>query len=81
MSQRDEILELLEAAGPDGVCGTTFLSLRYPRYAARVYELRDLGALVRRVRCTDEWHRHRSAQWRYVLDRGPLALDDEEALQ
>ena len=64
MSQRDRVLQALKA-GP--VCGTEFLRMHIPRYAARVLELRQQGHEIMTVPCNDVYHDHQSAQVRYVL--------------
>lgn len=43
MSQRDQILSMLENAGETGVTGSEFYAACLPRFAARIKELRDAG--------------------------------------
>lgn len=43
MSQRDQILSMLENAGETGVTGNEFYAACLPRFAARIKELRDAG--------------------------------------
>lgn len=74
-SQVETILDLLRQ-GP--VCGTTFLSMFIPRYAARIYDLRLAGYTITTRRCQDVWHDHKTAQIVYELDesaRDQLSLD------
>lgn len=43
MSQRNQILRMLEDAGDQGVTGNQFYAACLPRFAARIKELRDAG--------------------------------------
>jgi len=43
VSQRDQILSMLENAGETGVTGNEFYAACLPRFAARIKELRDAG--------------------------------------
>ena len=63
LTQRQRILTALRS-GP--VCGTTFLRWGIPRYAARIYELRQEGYEITKEVC--RLHDHRSRQWMWRLD-------------
>jgi hypothetical protein len=63
VSQRERILFLLSVAP---VCGTTLLSDRIPRYAARIWELRGVGFDITTRKCTR--HKHTTRQVEYVLE-------------
>lgn len=72
MTQRDRILAALRM-GP--VCGTQFLQMFIPRYAARIHELRKDGFVIGTRPC--RMHDHSSAQIVYELaetDQMRLAL-------
>jgi hypothetical protein len=64
-SQVDRILAMLRQ-GP--VCGTTFLEAYMPRYAARIYDLRAAGHVIKTSRCQNLYHDHDTAQIVYELD-------------
>lgn len=63
MTQKDRILGMLKL-GP--VCGTRFLELYMPRYAARIHELRVEGHPIVSEPCRS--HDHKSSQIRYRLE-------------
>lgn len=64
MTQTAEILYRLEL-GP--VCGTDLLRMYIPRYAARIYDLRNQGHNINTRRCKNPEHRHQTPQIEYVL--------------
>jgi hypothetical protein len=53
------------------VCGTEFLEAHLPRYGARIYDLRQDGWYVSKRQCQHPWHRHRSVQWQWRIERKP----------
>ena len=63
MNQTEKILSKLQM-GP--VCGTTFLQMFIPRYAARIHELRRAGHQIQSERC--QLHDHETHQVVYRLD-------------
>lgn len=48
MTQREQILTMLEEAGDRGVTGNTFYANFLPRFAARIHELKKQGHDIRR---------------------------------
>ena len=78
-TQKATILDQLRLWGDSGVCATTLLSMRIPRYAARIKELRDDGHRIETVPCL--FHPHKTRQVRYVLTpdlhAGQLSLLEE----
>jgi len=46
VTQRDHVLALLRAAGPDGVHSFELLAAGLPRAAARIVELRQAGHVI-----------------------------------
>ena len=61
-TQRERVLAQLRD-GP--TCGTEFLEMHIPRYAARIWELRELGRDITNESC---WkHQHFSRQTIYRL--------------
>jgi len=69
MSQRTAILQSLQA-GP--VCGTMFLEMRMPRYAARINELRNAGWHIVKRRCENPHHQHQTVQYEYLIAQHDL---------
>ena len=70
MTQRQQILERLKARP---TCGTVFLKMQIPRYAARISELRGDGWWITTRRCREAGHGHRTRQVVYTLKgRGRL---------
>jgi hypothetical protein len=65
-TQNQRVLDALRQ-WPAGVCGTQFLEMHIPRYAARVGELRDDGHTIDNVACPHGWHRHNSRIATYQL--------------
>jgi len=66
LTQVETIMQALTIRGADGVCGTEFLDVHIPRYAARILELRDAGNTIVTVPCREHnWHT--THQIRYVL--------------
>ncbi len=63
MTQRDLVLGALRD-GP--VCGTVFLNMHIPRYAARIHELRAIGHQITSERCKQD-HYHITPQTIYRL--------------
>ena len=59
MSQRDDVLHMLEAAGEKGVTTGEFLDRRIPRFSARIDELRKTHVIVK--------HRVTASRFRYEL--------------
>lgn len=51
-------------------CGTQFLSVNIPRYAARLWELRSKGYMIERRRCVEHIH-PQSVQYQWKLIHGP----------
>jgi uncharacterized protein YbbK (DUF523 family) len=72
-NQRDTILRMLEHSP---VCGTTFLEMYIPRYAARIHELRTAGHEIATRECRQ--HEHESRQTEYYLDPNQKALWEGE---
>jgi len=72
MSQKDRILNLLQASriNHDGVCSTVFLTLRMPRVAARVWDLRREGYLIDTVKCDQHFHTNRQDMYVLVAEPG-----------
>ena len=68
LSHKETILMMLQLAGSKGVCGTVFLEEHIARYSGRISELRQDGHGITTRRCENEWHRHKTAQWEFVLD-------------
>jgi len=64
-NQKDQILDELQHWG--SVCGTTLLQMHFPRYAARIAELRAEGHQIVTERCERGWHLHRTKQVQYRL--------------
>lgn len=48
MTQREQILTMLEDAGDRGITGNTFYATFLPRFAARIHELKKQGHDIRR---------------------------------
>ena len=46
-------------------CGTEFLAAYLPRYGARIWDLKRLGYVIEKKRCTA--HQHVSIQWAWRL--------------
>lgn len=65
VSQKDVIRAMLQR-GP--TCGSVLLEERFPRYAARIHELRGEGMEISTRRCENPWHAHVSRQVEYVLE-------------
>lgn len=68
-SQRERIEQTLE--GGEWVCGTTFLKMGIPRYAARMLEIRQQRTdwTMERRKCRSPYHQHLTNQqfeWRVV---------------
>jgi hypothetical protein len=63
MIQREQVLTMLQDAGPKGCTTSDFLRARIPRFSARVEELRNAG-------CSITSERLRGSSWRYVLREG-----------
>jgi len=56
LTQKERMLLAFKAKGT--VCGSTFLEMHIPRYAARVADLRDDGYDIVRVKCPYRFHDH-----------------------
>ena len=52
---------------PEGVCGTSFLTARVPRYSARISELRKQFNITK-VPCPYPFHSHVTKQWAWKLE-------------
>jgi len=72
-TQHDRILGMLRN-GP--VCGTTFLGAWLPTYSQRIGELRKKGYGIERIKCPNEFHRHKSQIATYVLVSDLDAVDE-----
>lgn len=62
MTQKQRILDALRL---EPRCGTTFLEMYMPRYAARIHELRNEGHQIISRPC--KLHRHETQQTVYEL--------------
>lgn len=60
MTQREQVLRMLQRAGEDGVSTAAFLEARLPRFSARIQELRREGHTIESIRV-------REGSWRYLL--------------
>lgn len=61
MSQRERVLEMLEAAGPEGVTTAEFIQAFVSRFSARVEELRKAGHSISTQRIS-------KGSFRYTLE-------------
>lgn len=68
MSQQQDILHALKYW--ETMCGTEFLDMHIPRYAARIHELRNKGYWISSERCK-EHNYHKTAQTLYRLIEEP----------
>ncbi len=65
-SQRGRVLHMLQV-NPEGVCGTSFLIDKIPRYSARISELRRQFTITK-IPCPYPFHSHVTHQWAWKLD-------------
>jgi hypothetical protein len=61
-----QINRVLFRLGDGPTCGTEFLEMHLPRYAARIWELRHEGFNITTRKCRQ--HRHTTRQIEYVLE-------------
>lgn len=68
MTQKQKVKTMILHGPRDAVCGTTLLGAHIPRYAARIYELRQDGWPIQKRQCTDPGHAHASTQFEYFVE-------------
>ena len=50
-TQKQKVLDALREYHDEGVCGVSFMGMYIPRYAARIYDLRQDGYVIEREWC------------------------------
>jgi hypothetical protein len=63
VSQQQDVIRMLEQAGPEGVTSNQFYAACLPRFSARIHELRNKGFDIRKEP-VEQGH------FRYTLHRG-----------